>query len=39
MIRDFPAVVAALSSETGVTLGRMFGAEGLACEALLCVRG
>ena len=29
MIRDFPAVVDALSSETGVTLGRMFGAAGL----------
>jgi TfoX/Sxy family transcriptional regulator of competence genes len=29
MIRDFPAVLAALSSEPGVTTGRMFGASGL----------
>ncbi len=29
MIRDFAKVIAALSAEPGVSLGRMFGADGL----------
>jgi hypothetical protein len=29
VIRDFPAVIHALSEEPGVTKGRMFGADGL----------
>ena len=29
MIRDFPRVVTALASQPGVSLGKMFGSEGL----------
>lgn len=32
MIRDFPSVVAALTDETGVTLGRMFASEDEAMD-------